>query len=152
MDEPTPPPAPSPDAKPAEPAPTAPVEAGSGLAPNIAATICAVVPLLGGVIFLVLEKKNAFVRFWAMQTALFGGVWCIVGIVLTVVSVVFTVLKVPLFSWLISKVIGLVAVVFWIGFLVIWIVSIIKAFSNTEWEIPYLGKLARKQLAGEKLF
>ncbi len=152
MEEITPPPAPSPDAKPVEPAAAVPVEAGAGLAPNLAATICAVLPLLGGVFFLVQEKKNAFVRFWAMQTALFGGVWCIVAIVLAVVSVVFAVLHVPILSWLISKVIGLVAVVFWVGFLAIWIVSIIKAFSNTEWEIPYLGKLARKQLAGEKLF
>jgi uncharacterized membrane protein len=151
MDETTPPPPPTPEPIPVEVAPAAPVAEGSGLTPNLAATICAVVPLLGGIIFLLLEKKNAFVRFWAMQSVLFGGALFIVFIVLTVVSVVFALLNIPVISWLVGKVTGLAAVVFWVGFLVLWVITIIKAFSNKEWEIPYLGKLARKQLGGEQL-
>jgi uncharacterized membrane protein len=29
----------------------------------------------------------------------------------------------------------------------VYLVSLVKAFSNQEWEIPWLGKLARRQLA-----
>jgi uncharacterized membrane protein len=47
---------------------------------------------------------------------------------------------------------GLAGLVLGLGLVVLWVVTIVKAFSKVEWEIPYLGKLARKQLAGEKLF
>ena len=72
MDEntpPPPPPVPSPEPKPAESVPPVAAIEGTGLAPNIAATICAALPLVGGIIFLALEKKNAFVRFWAITSA-----------------------------------------------------------------------------------
>jgi uncharacterized membrane protein len=35
------------------------------------------------------------------------------------------------------------------AFLVILIVTIIKAFTNVQWDIPYIGPIARKQL-GER--
>ena len=33
-----------------------------------------------------------------------------------------------------------------LGFLVLFIVTLIKAFTGVEWEIPYIGKQARKFL------
>ena len=45
----------------------------------------------------------------------------------------------------------LASLAFWLGSVVVWVITIIKAFSNVEWEIPYLGKLARKQLATQTL-
>ena len=151
MDETTPPPVPSPEPKPAGAEPLVAGNESAGLAPNIAATICAALPLLGGIIFLVLEKKNAFVRFWAMQSVIFGGAAFIVFIILGVASVTFALLGIPVISWAIGRMIGLAAVVIWIGSLVVWVITIIKAFSNVEWEIPYLGKLARKQLGGQQI-
>jgi uncharacterized membrane protein len=127
----------------------APAES-SGVAPNVAAGICALLPLVGGVVFLALEKKDAFVRFWAMQSVFFGGAWLAVSIGLQIIE--FILRHIPYLGPFLAFVFGLASLVLWIGLLVIWVVTIIKAFSNVEWEIPYLGKLARKQLAGEKLF
>ena len=118
---------------------------GTNVAPNIAATICAAVPLVGGIVFLLLEKKNAFVRFWAMQSVLFGGLLFAVTILLQIVS--FVLAQIPILGWLLLFVIWIASLIFWLGWMVVWVISIIKAFSNVEWEIPYLGKLARKQLA-----
>ena len=144
MDETTPPPPPSPEPRPAESAQPAAAADGAGVAPNIAATICAAVPLVGGIVFLVLEKKNAFVRFWAMQSILFGGLLFVVSLLLQLVTFVLT--PIPILGWILLFVIWIASLIFWLGWMVAWVISIIKAFSNVEWEIPYLGKLARKQL------
>ncbi len=149
MDESTPPPVPSPEPKPAETAPPVVLEDGSGVAPNIAAGICAILPLVGGIIFLVLEKKNAFVRFWAMQSVFFGGVMVALSIVLSIASFIFA--HIPILGWIILLLLWIASIGLWLGSLILWVITIIKAFSNVEWEIPYLGKLARKQLAGQKL-
>lgn len=149
MDETTPPPAPSPEPKPVEAAPPAQMAESSDLAPNIAATICAALPLLGGIIFLVLEKKNAFVRFWAMQSVMFGGVMFALAILLQIVS--FILAFIPILGWLLLLVLWIASIAFWIGAMVVWVLTIIKAYSNVEWEIPYIGKLARKQLGGQPL-
>lgn len=145
MDETTPPPAPNPESKSAEPTPSAPPDEGTGLAPNIAATICAALPLVGGIVFLVLEKKDAFVRFWAMQSLFFGGFFMGVSILIKVA--IFILAFIPILGWLVGLLLLAALFAFMAGCCIVWVVSIIKAFSNVEWEIPYLGKLARKQLA-----
>ena len=152
MDEntpPPPPPVPSPEPKPVEAAPPVAPSEGTGLEPNIAATICAAVPLIGGIVFLSLEKKNAFVRFWAMQSAFFGGVLVGFSIVVQIASLILA--HIPIIGWLIILLLGILGMVVGLASLVIWVITIIKAFSNVEWEIPFLGKLARKQLAGQSI-
>lgn len=148
MNESTPPPVPPPEPKPLEATAPAPDADGTGLAPNIAATICAALPGVGGIVFLVLEKKNAFVRFWAMQSVIFGGAMLAFSIVSRVAVFVFR--HIPLLGWLLLILLGILGMILGVVFFVVWIITIIKAFSNVEWEIPFLGKLARRQLAGQQ--
>lgn len=147
MDETTPPPVPSPEPKPVEAASPATGADGTGLTPNVAATICAAVPLVGGIIFLVLEKKNAFVRFWAMQSVFFGG--AVVGFSIASRIASFVLNQIPILGKLVIFLLWIAGMLVGIASLVIWIISIIQALSNKEWEIPVLGKLARKQLGGQ---
>ena len=113
----------------------------SGLAPNLAALIAVLFPPLSSVIFLFLEKRNAFVRFWAMQGVVLGGAAIIFGIISAVIG---TILGHILFllGWLWFLVASLVN----LAFVVVWIVMIIKAFGGQEWEVPVLGPIARQQL------
>ncbi len=53
----------------------------------------------------------------------------------------------PFVGGLMTVLLGLLYWVFRIGWLVVYIISIVKAFSKQEWEIPILGKIAREQLA-----
>ena len=101
-------------------------------------------------VFLVLEKKDPFVRFWAMQSVFFGAAWLAVSIGLQIVA--FILGRIPYLGGFFAFIFGLAGLVLGLGLVVLWVVTIVKAFSKVEWEIPYLGKLARKQLAGEKLF
>ena len=45
----------------------------SGLTPNVAAGLAVLLTLITGLIFLFMEKRNRFVRYWAMQAVFFGA-------------------------------------------------------------------------------
>ena len=136
-----------PDSAPNPPAPTPapPVPGTSGLAPNIAAGLAALFPLVGGAVFLALEKKDRFVRFWAMQSVFFGGATIVVSVALRIAAFIFGLI--PLIGKLLLLLLVVANLVFGLACLAIWIIGIVKAFSGKEWEIPGLGALARKQLA-----
>ncbi len=101
-------------------------------------------PLIGGIIFYILEKRDGFVRFYAMQSIIFGAAWIIFSIRLehclrdprayTRARGLFAVLGYGSF--------GLVAN---IAFLIVLIIAIVKAFSGVRWDIPWVGPMARKQ-------
>ncbi|PYL58803.1 MAG: hypothetical protein DMF30_01415 [Verrucomicrobia bacterium] len=61
----------------------------TGLPANVAAAI-ACIPLIGGIIFYILEKQDNFVRFYAMQSIIFGCAWVLFNIVSAVVHAVFS--------------------------------------------------------------
>lgn len=117
----------------------------SAVPPNVAACLACVFPLIGGLIFLSLEKKNAFVRFYAMQSVYSGGAIFVCYVVLHVIG--WVIARIPVLglvmSWMIALIWFLVALL-WV---VIYVVTIVKSITGKEWEIPYLGRLARQQLA-----
>ncbi len=136
--EPIPPPPLIPEAAPtSEPSST-------DLPPNLAAAI-ACIPLIGGVIFYILEKRNSFVRFYAMQSIIFGFAWLLFNIASGIVHLIFS--SIPgvggFLNFLWSVIAGLVQLLF----LVIWIIATVKAFTSVYWDIPYVGPMARKQVA-----
>ena len=135
--EPPPPPSPGPE--------PGPKSTSTGLPSNVAAAI-ACIPLVGGIIFYILEKHDSFVRFYAMQSIILGAAWLVFYIAALIVHGVFSVIPgiggILVFFWAI-----IVALVY-IVFLVLWIVAMVKAFTSVRWEIPYIGPIARKQMEG----
>ena len=97
----------------------------------------AVAYLLGfvtGIILLLVEKDNKFVRFHAMQsTIVFGGLF-IANIVLGFI---------PLLNILTGLVFFLVSVV-------LWILLMVKAYQGELYKLPYIGKIAEEQLVKMK--
>lgn len=130
---------------PAVPANTGAKTSSTGLPTNVAAAL-ACIPLVGGIIFYVLEKHDQFVRFYAMQSIIFGAAWIVFDIVARIVHSVFA--AVPGIGGLLVVLWGLIWAVVTIGFLVIFIIAVIKAFSGTRWDIPYIGPIARNQIDG----
>src|SRR4051812_27601227 len=138
--DPTSPP-PPPPLTPAGPGPE--VNASTtGLPSNVAAAI-ACIPLIGGIIFWVLEKRDGFVRFYAMQSIIFGAAWLLFNIVYAIVHVIFA--SVPAVGVFLALLWGLVGMLVHLAFVVMWIIATIKAFTNVRWDIPYVGPIARKQ-------
>lgn len=109
---------------------------GSGLAPNIAGLLCYVLGLITGIIFLLIEKDNKFVKFHAIQSIIFSLTAYVVNFVLT------TLLVRSLFTGGFS-VISLLSTGFSILILVLWVMLMYKAYNNEEWELPLIGGIAK---------
>lgn len=130
---------------PANPAPaTGPNTATTtGLPSNVAAAL-ACIPLIGGLIFYILEKHDQFVRFYAMQSIIFGGVWFLFNLASWILHAIFAVI--PFAGWALSGLWLFVSAIVHLGLFVIMIIAMIKAFSGVRWDIPYIGPMARKQV------
>src|SRR5213080_813575 len=135
--QPTPPSSPEPELR--------TTSTSTGLPSNVAAAI-ACIPLIGGIIFYILEKKDSFVRFYAMQSIIFGCAWFLFNIVSAVVHAVFGAIPgiggILVFFW------AIIAALVHLAFLVVMIIVIVKAFTGVRWDIPYIGPIARKQVEG----
>jgi len=135
-------PTPVPPANPA-PAPGANTTTTTGLPSNVAAAL-ACIPLIGGLVFYILEKHDQFVRFYAMQSIIFGGVWFLFNLASWILHVIFAVI--PIVGWALAGLWVFVSALVHLGLFVIMIIAMVKAFSGVRWDIPYIGPIARKQL------
>ncbi len=100
----------------------------TGLEENIAGLLCYVLGWLSGLILLLIETENKFVRFHAVQSIIVFGALNIVGLVFG---------WIPWFGWVISSLIGGLAFVFWV-------VLMYKAYQRTMYKLPVAGDLAEK--------
>lgn len=135
------------DSTPQPPPSSSPVPSGhptsTGLPSNVAAAL-ACVPLVGGLIFYILEKHDQFVRFYAMQSIIFGGGWFLFSIVATIFHRILSVL--PVIGPFLAGLWALVSFLVYLGLLVIMIIAMVKAFMGVRWDIPFVGPIARKQM------
>ncbi len=115
----------------------------TGLPSNVAAAL-ACIPLIGGIIFYILEKRDNFVRFYAMQSILFGGAWFLFNIASKIVFLIFS--SIPAIGGLLVFLWAVIQAIVQLAFLVVMIIAIVKAFSNVRWDIPYVGPIARRQV------
>lgn len=132
-------PIPAPDSPP-------PLAVGTGLKRNVAAGIACLLSLVSGIVFLVLEPKDKFVRFWALQSVIWGVAAIVIAGVVAVATPVLGWL--PLIGTLLSVILTLVFWIFKLAWVVVYFICVIKAFSDETWEIPWVGKFARRFLAG----
>jgi uncharacterized membrane protein len=143
MPDPPDPNQPAPPPPPASPEPESAKSGSTGLPSNVAAAI-ACIPLIGGVIFYILEKRDSFVRFYAMQSIFFGGAWILFAIVYSIAHAILT--PIPAIGLIFAVILWVVWALVGVAFLVIFIVTVVKAFTGVRWEIPYIGPMARKQM------
>jgi uncharacterized membrane protein len=102
------------------------------LAPNVAALLCYVAGWISGIVFLILEQKNRFIRFHALQSIIVFGSLALAGVVLG---------NFPGMGPAFSVIIGIT------GF-VLWIILMVKAINGEVFKVPWAGNLAEK-LANE---
>ncbi|MCK4368090.1 MAG: DUF4870 domain-containing protein [Dehalococcoidales bacterium] len=100
----------------------------TGLKPNVAGLLCYVGWWISGLVFLLLEKDNKFVRFHAMQSIVTFGV----------LNLSFSLILIPIIGWIISYLISVLA-------FVLWIILMIKAYQGQKYKLPWAGNFAEKQ-------
>ena len=120
--------------------------AGTGtLAPNVAAGLAYLFGFVGGILFLVLERRNRDVRFAALQSILLCAasvaVWMAYSLAFAVLGLV-PILRLVAFA-LAAPVGVLVGAVFFVA----WLVSVLRSFQGTTPRLPLLCALADRLLA-----
>jgi uncharacterized membrane protein len=108
----------------------------TGLQENVAGLLCYVLGWVTGIIFLILEKDNKFVRFHAIQSIVVFGAY-------TVLSIIFG--WIPIVGWVLNTVIGIAA-------FILWVILMVKAYQGNMYKLPVSGDIAAKQaeMAGKK--
>lgn len=100
-----------------------------GIEENIAGLLCYVLGFITGIVFLVLEKENKFVRFHAMQSlATFVALY----------AISFVVGMIPI--------IGILSILINILGLILWLLLMYKAFKGERFKLPIVGDFAEKQI------
>jgi uncharacterized membrane protein len=116
--------------------------ANTGLAPNLAGALAYLFAPLTGILFLVLEKENRFVRFHAAQSIVFGVAYIVVWVALTILGMILGVI--PVIGWILGV---LLSFGFGLGCFALWVFLMFQAFQGREWEMPVVGAQARRLVA-----
>jgi uncharacterized membrane protein len=98
------------------------------LTPNVAGLLCYVAGWISGIVFLVLEQKDRFIRFHALQSIILFGSLTVAYIVLG---------KLPYIGGGLSAIIVIIGAIFWI-------ILMIKAYAGETYKVIWAGKLAEK--------
>ncbi|MFH0985594.1 MAG: DUF4870 domain-containing protein [Candidatus Omnitrophota bacterium] len=102
-----------------------------GVTENLEGLLCYALGWVSGLIFLLVEQKNAFVRFHAMQSL-------VTFLALFVVSLVIG--FIPVLGVLVS-------LLLWPLGLVLWIVLMVKAYKGERYKLPVVGDFVEQQLS-----
>lgn len=87
-----------------------------------------------GIIMLLTEKKNAFIRFHAMQSTVVFGAFIVLYIILGII---------PVLGWIIALILSPILTL--VSF-ILWLVLMWKAYNGERYKLPYFGDLAERQL------
>ena len=119
--------------------PSANATSSTGLDPNLAAALAYLAGPFSGVLILLVERANGFVRFHAWQSIIgLGGLGLLSAT--TLVLSFLTLLLSPFVFTVMYRFSELVAIV-WI---VAWIACLVKAFTGKRWEMPVAGRYAAR--------
>jgi uncharacterized membrane protein len=110
----------------------------SGMEPNVAGLLCYLFTWVTGIIFLVIEKENRFVRFHAIQAIGVGVAWTAAWIVLSILVAIFSGGFATFINTVGSLALGL-------GGLVLWVLLMYKAYQGEMWQLPYIGPIAKRE-------
>jgi uncharacterized membrane protein len=98
-------------------------KSSTGLDENVAAFFCYLLGFVTGIVFLVVEKKSAFVRFHARQSTItFLGLF-VLSLILGMIPIIHL-LVFPL----------------WILGLILWLLLMVKALRGERYVLPIVGK------------
>ncbi|MEX0763271.1 MAG: DUF4870 domain-containing protein [Dehalococcoidia bacterium] len=107
----------------------------TGLEPNIAGLLCYVFTWITGIVFLVLEKDDEYIRFHAWQSIFFGVAWVVLWVFLTISIAILPGILGTLFGFFGWLIVGG-------GGLAIWLLLMFKAYQGEKWRLPVIGDIA----------
>ena len=111
----------------------------TGLEPNFAAALAYLAGPFSGILILLVERSNGFVRFHAWQSVLGLGALGLLSAGTLIFSFL-TLLLSPVAFTVMYRLSEVLAIV-WV---LAWVVCLIKAFSGSRWHMPVVGRYAER--------
>jgi len=126
--------------------PVSPVSVQPGISINGASALCYLLGFITGIIFLVLAPYNQDrrVRFHAFQSIFLNVGVIVVQVAVTIVSLMFHAVSFAL-GMMISSLHLLVA----LGFFMVWLFVMWKAYQGEKLVLPFIGPLAERQASSQ---
>lgn len=107
-----------------------PIKSSSGLDENIAGMLCYLFTIVGGIVFLAVEKRSRFVMFHAVQSVTVFGLIMVGHVLCTFL---------PLFGPLVASLLSLLGVV-------VWLMMVVSSLQGKWLKLPWIGDFAEKQM------
>jgi uncharacterized membrane protein len=116
------------------PEPAKSTDTSLGIEPNLGGLLSYALGWITGLIMILLEKKNGFVRFHAVQSmVVFGAI--------TILLIAFGILD---GLDIVGRLFWALSVAVWILGFILWIVLMVKAYQGERYKLPIAGDIAEK--------
>ncbi len=103
-----------------------------GIGENVVGALTYLLGWVTGIVFLLIEKENKFVRFHALQSVIVSAVFTVASIIADSISI---------------RALGVsLSAVVTIGWIVTWLLLMYQALNGVRYKVPYAGDYAEKQI------
>ncbi|MDQ3214220.1 MAG: hypothetical protein M3Q85_16195 [Acidobacteriota bacterium] len=116
-----------------------PTASSTGLEPNLAAALAYLAGPFSGILILLVERANRYVRFHAWQAVLGLGGLAFLAMAVLLCSFL-TLLLSPIAFTLMYRLSAVIAVV-WVA---AWVWCLVQAFTGRAWKMPVAGRYAER--------
>jgi uncharacterized membrane protein len=110
----------------------------TGLDQNVAGALCYILGLITGIVFLVIEPNNKYIKFHAMQSILWSVMFILISIVIGVIGTIIGFVTLGLGFVLLGLVMMLINLVL----LITWLWLMWQAYQGNKWKFPVVGNIA----------
>jgi uncharacterized membrane protein len=115
-------------------------ESTTGLDPAVAAALAYLAGPLSAALVLLAERSSAYVRFHAWQSLIgLGAVWAL-GFACWMLAFAMLLVSATAF-----RVMLWLAYLAWAGWIVLWVICLVKAFAGQMWKMPVAGDYAERR-------
>jgi uncharacterized membrane protein len=102
----------------------------TGIDPTTAGALCYLLGFVTGILFYIVEKDNAYVRFHGLQSTLVFGGFFVAMMILKII---------PVLGFILNFILALVA-------FVIWLFLMVKASQGVAFKLPLVGDIAERNI------
>jgi len=116
----------------------------AGMEENVAGLVAYILGWITGLIFLLIDKRP-FVKFHAAQSIAlniaFFAIWIVFWILSSIIAIITAAMHIPIgfLTFFLSPIIGL-------GFLVLWIFCMFKAYNHEKYKLPIIGNIVENMV------
>lgn len=121
------------------------VPATAGIEENVAGLLSYIVGWITGLIFLLIDKRP-FVKFHAAQSIALNIAFVVIWIGFWILTLIMGLITTLIFHFPIGFLLGFLMPVIAIGFFIVFIFCMVKAYQHEKFKVPIIGNMVEKMV------